>query len=72
MKGKTCHMSNAVARKKSNTEYSELLEKLQDIPTLPIVAMRVNELINDPKSSSVDIADVLKKDQVLTAKIFAL
>jgi putative nucleotidyltransferase with HDIG domain len=34
--------------------------------------MRVNELINDPTSSSADIAEVLKKDQVLTAKILRL
>src|SRR5688500_17523001 len=57
---------------KTNAEYSELLAKLQDIPTLPVVAMKVNELINDPTSSSGDIAEVLKKDQVLTAKILRL
>ncbi|MGE0616233.1 MAG: HDOD domain-containing protein [Bacteriovoracia bacterium] len=57
---------------KSNAEYTELLAKLQDIPTLPIVAMKVNELINDPTSSSGDIAALLKKDQVLTAKILRL
>lgn len=58
--------------KKTNADYSELLAKLHDIPTLPVVAMKVNELINDPNSSSADIADVLKKDQVLTAKILRL
>lgn len=61
-----------VAAKKTNSEYTELLNKLQDIRTLPVVAMAVNELINDPNSSSSDIADVLKKDQVLTAKILRL
>src|SRR3954453_19242281 len=60
------------AQKKSNADYSELLAKLQDIPTLPLVAVKVNELINDPSSSSSDIAEVLKKDQVLTAKILRL
>jgi putative nucleotidyltransferase with HDIG domain len=64
-------MSLAAANK-TNAEYSELLAKLEDIPTLPIVAMKVNELINDPNSSSADIAEVLKKDQVLTAKILRL
>lgn len=64
--------STAQSGSKTNAEYSELLEKLQDIPTLPLVAMKVNELINDPNSSSSDIADVLKKDQVLTAKILRL
>ena len=65
-------MGLGAAKKKTNTEYSDLLAKLQDIPTLPVVAMRVNELINDPSSSSADIAELLKKDQVLTAKILRL
>jgi putative nucleotidyltransferase with HDIG domain len=60
------------ARKKTNSDYSDLLAKLQDIPTLPMVAMRVNELINDPNSSGGDIAEVMKKDQVLTAKVLRL
>lgn len=58
--------------KKQGPDYSELLAKLQDIRTLPVVAMKVNDLINDPNSSSSDIAEVLKKDQVLTAKILRL
>src|SRR6185312_2517248 len=58
--------------KKTNADYSDLLAKLNDIPTLPLVAMKVNDLINDPNSSSADIAEVLKKDQVLTAKILRL
>lgn len=57
---------------KTNLEYNALLEKLNDVPTLPHVAMRVNELINDPNSSSSDIAEILKKDQVLTAKVLKL
>src|ERR1035438_2665972 len=52
--------------------WKPVLEKLNDIPTLPVVATRVTELINDPNSSSAEIADVLKKDQVLTAKVLKL
>jgi putative nucleotidyltransferase with HDIG domain len=66
-------MSNAEKVIPKNTaEYSELLSKLQDIPTLPVVATAVNQLINDPNSSSSDIANLLKKDQVMTAKILRL
>ncbi len=65
-------VSNESESGMSNADYAELLSSLQDIPTLPAVAMRVNELINDPNSSSADIADVLKKDQVLTAKVLRL
>lgn len=52
--------------------WKPILDKLNDIPTLPAVATRVTELINDPNSSSGDIADVLKKDQVLTAKVLKM
>src|ERR1700722_9028253 len=57
---------------RTHSEYSELLAKVNDIRTLPLVAVRVNELINDPNSSSADIAQVLKKDLVLTAKVLRL
>ncbi len=57
---------------KSSQEYNDLLAKLQDLPTLPVIAMKVNELINDPNTRSEDIAQVLKQDQVLTAKILRL
>jgi len=47
----------------------KLLEKLDDIPTLPAIAMKVNDLLNDPDSSAADVARVMKKDQALTAKV---
>lgn len=52
--------------------WKPILEKLNDIPTLPAVATKVTELINNPNSSSGEIAEVLKKDQVLTAKVLKL
>lgn len=70
--GAPARASRSKSGSKSNAEYGELLEKLKDIPTLPTVAMRVNELINDPTSSGSDIAEVLKKDQILTAKVLRL
>ncbi len=57
---------------KTAAEYSDLLAKLQDMPTLPVIAMKVNELIADPNATSQDIAMILKQDQVLTAKILRL
>lgn len=71
-------MSSAAAKVQApkapttNAEYMELLSKVEDIPTLPVVPMRVNELINDPNSSAAEVADVLKQDQILTAKILRL
>ena len=57
---------------KTAAEYHELIAKLQDMPTLPVVAMKVNQLINDPNTTSSEVAAVLKQDQVLTAKILRL
>ncbi|MCM0606881.1 MAG: HDOD domain-containing protein [Xanthomonadaceae bacterium] len=49
-----------------------MLARFTDLPTLPIVATQVSEMINDPHASSEEIADLLKKDQSLTAKILKL
>ncbi|MCO5142288.1 MAG: HDOD domain-containing protein [Oligoflexia bacterium] len=65
-------MSDSAIDKSQIERWKPLLEKLNDIPTLPIVATKVSELINNPNSSSADIAEVLKKDQVLTAKVLKL
>jgi HD-like signal output (HDOD) protein len=65
-------MSEQNQEQKRIERWKPILDKLNDIPTLPIVATKVTELINDPNSSSGDIADVLKKDQVLTAKVLKL
>ena len=54
------------------SDYQELIDKLKDMPTLPVVAMKVNQLINDPNTTSSEIAALLKQDQVLTAKILRL
>jgi putative nucleotidyltransferase with HDIG domain len=51
---------------------SELLEQLDDIPTLPVVAIQVNDLLGDPDSSAADVARVMKRDQALTAKVLKL
>lgn len=65
-------MGQRAPKKKTDSEYSELLAKLSDIPTLPTVAIKVNELIDNPASSGADIAEVMRNDQVLTAKVLRL
>lgn len=56
----------------STTKLTELVDKLRDIPTLSVVVQRVMELVNNPKTSATQIAEVLKRDQVLTAKVLRL
>lgn len=65
-------MSDAFNEESRIEHWKPILEKLNDIPTLPAVATKVTELINNPNSSSAEIAEVLKKDQVLTAKVLKL
>lgn len=65
-------MSNHTNDQERIEHWKPILEKLNDIPTLPAVATKVTELINNPNSSSAEIAEVLKKDQVLTAKVLKL
>ena len=49
-----------------------ILKRVDNLPTLPTVAHKVGELVNDPDSSSRDIAAVVKQDQSLTARVLAL
>lgn len=56
----------------SSSKLTELVDKLRDIPTLSVVVQRVMELVNNPKTSAPQIAEVLKRDQVLSAKVLRL
>ena len=47
----------------------ELLTALDGVPPLGPVALRVLELLNDPKASAADLARVVSRDQGLSAKL---
>lgn len=49
-----------------------LLDRLDHLPTLPVVAMRVGALVEDPESDSQQIAREMRNDQALTARVLAL
>lgn len=50
----------------------EALTLVGDLPTLPIVAIKVAELLDDPSSTPKQITAVMKADQVLTSKVLKL
>ena len=50
----------------------QTLEKVKELPTLPVVANKVNVLLSDPKSSASELANVIELDQSITAKILRL
>lgn len=45
---------------------------VKDLPTLPTVLDEVTELVQDPSSSTDQIAKVISKDQVLSAKVLKM
>ncbi len=49
-----------------------LLLKVKRISSLPTIFLRVNELINDPRSSAADLGRVIEKDQALTSRLLRL
>lgn len=49
-----------------------LVDKLRDIPTLSVVVTKLMEMVNNPKTTAGQIAEVLKKDQVISAKVLRL
>ena len=51
---------------KSNLDFQK---HLGELPPLPAVAARANALLNDPKATSETVAEVLRQDQAITAKI---
>lgn len=59
-------------RKINQDEFRRRVEKLANLPTLPSLLNRFNEMIQDPKISMATFAKELSKDQALTSKILKL
>ena len=53
----------------STTEIQELVSNASDLISLPEVALRVNELANDPDSSADDMAAVISQDPALVVRM---
>lgn len=49
-----------------------ILRRLEDLPTLPRILLRITELLNDPKASARDLALVITEDPVLTARLLRI
>ncbi len=50
----------------------ELMERVQELPTLPDIIQTVSAIVNDPKSSATDLAKLISTDAALSAKILKL
>ncbi len=54
------------------TQQKGKLLEVKDLPTLPEVLEEVNRLVEDPSSSTEQIARVISRDQVLSAKVLKM
>lgn len=60
------------AKKMNNkklTDLTRIIRRVEDLPTLPRIVLKITELVNNPKSSAKDLARVVTDDQVLTARL---
>lgn len=51
---------------------SQLVQEIQQVVSLPDACIRINQLIEDPRSSAGDIADVIMQDTDLSARMLRL
>ena len=49
-----------------------LIQQIGSLPTLPSVIVQVNEKVNNPKTSALDLARTILEDQALTARLLRL
>lgn len=54
------------------TNEAKLTKALESLPTLPIVALRIGEVVHDKNVSVQRVADLLKTDPALSAKLLRL
>jgi putative nucleotidyltransferase with HDIG domain len=50
----------------------KLLQKIETLPTLPIVVTRIMQLVENPKTAAVEISKVVSLDPALTVKILKI
>jgi putative nucleotidyltransferase with HDIG domain len=55
-----------------NNEIRKQLDKIENLPTLPTIAMEVNKLLQDYNISIKKLSDVIETDQAIAAKILKL
>lgn len=60
------------AGRASGEPLTRLVDRLDALPSIPLVAERVGQLVNDPRSDARAIAAIMRDDPALTAKVLKL
>lgn len=50
----------------------QMVEEIDDLPTIPVVAIQVLKLLDQPDVSIEEVADLMLSDQVMTARVMKL
>ena len=58
--------------RKDPASLNKILDKLDELPTLPVVIQQILSLLENPNSTAKDINEVIKNDQSLTLKTLKL
>lgn len=56
----------------STNQIEDIVGQIKKLPTLPSIANKVNNLIQDPTCTAIKLAEVLNKDQSLTTRVLRL
>lgn len=53
-------------------EFRKRLEKIDDLPSLPIIIAEINQLMSDPRTTAPKLATVIMKDPAITARVLKI
>src|SRR5690606_38701245 len=56
----------------SKKRYQRIIQDLGQIPTMPTIAAKVMQIVNDPHYSAEDVAKFISRDVALTSKVLRL
>jgi putative nucleotidyltransferase with HDIG domain len=56
----------------SKKRYQRIIQDLGQIPTMPTIAAKVMQIVNDPHSNAEDVAKFISRDVALTSKVLRL
>ncbi len=70
--GKAAQVKSATAQPRDPHELLTIFASAEDLPTLPEVALRLQEVIDDPKSSASDVAKLIEEDPSITTKVLKM
>jgi HD-like signal output (HDOD) protein len=63
---------DAAMNEEVKKRYQKIIQDLGQIPTMPTIAGKVMQIVNDPKSNAEDVARFISKDVALTSKVLRL